>query len=169
MKTKPLFALPSLLLAATLGMSGTWAANPNTPSPVTLTEAGQKLEAEYTAKLESLKAAITGAVPKINPADQAAYENARKAELAAKAKVDEAHKNMGEVGRCQAGVGHAKGKWIGGALKGIAEAKAKLEKAGTDAEREAANQELAKWQQNLADGEAALKERQAQLDKALAE
>jgi hypothetical protein len=169
MKTQTLSTLPALLLATALGMSGASAANPNTPPPATLSEAGQKLEAEYTAKLESLKAAITGAVPKINPADQAAYENARKAELAAKAKVEEAQKNMGEVGRCQGGVGHAKGKWIGGAQKGIAETKAKLEKAGTDAEREAANKELAKWQQNLADGEAALKERQAQLDKALAE
>ena len=31
-----------------------------------------------------------------------------------------------------------------------------LEKAGTDAEREAAKKDLAHWQQNLAEGEAAL-------------
>jgi len=170
MKLKTLSTLPALLLAATLGMPGASAANKSTPAPsVALTEAGQKLETEYAGKLASLKTAITAAVPTINPADKAAYEEARKQELEAKAKLEEAQKNMGQVGGCQALVGHATGKWIGGAQKGIAEAKAKLEKAGTDAEREAAKTELARWEKNLADGEAELKVRQAKLDKALAE
>lgn len=169
MNTKTRSILPALVLATTLGMSGAWAAK-NAPAPsVTLTDAGQKLEAEYAGKLASLKQAITEAVPAINPSDKAAYEKARENELQTKAKLEEAQKNMGGVARGQGAVSHAKGKWIGGAQKGIAGAMAKLEKASTDAEREAANKELANWEQNLAEGEAALKERQAQLDKALAE
>ena len=61
---------------------------------------------------------------------------------------------------------HAKGKWIGGAEKGIAEAEAALKKATTDAEREAAKKDLAKWQANKEDGLKALKERQEAYDKA---
>ena len=63
-------------------------------------------------------------------------------------------------------VDHAKGKWIGGAEKGIAQAEAALKKATTEAEREAAKKELAKWQANKEDGIKALKERQEALDKA---
>ncbi len=58
----------------------------------------------------------------------------------------------GRSTRRKALVGHAKGKWIGGADKGIAAAQAKLKKATTDAEREAAQEELAKWQKNREDG-----------------
>jgi hypothetical protein len=169
-KTNTRSTLSILLLAAALGLSGAWAAAKDNPAPsVTLTEVGQKLETEYAGKLASLKSAITAALPKINPGDLAAYEAARENELQAKAKLEEARKNMGAVAGGQALVAHAKGKWIGGAQKGIAESKAKLEKAATDAEREAAKKELAEWEKNLAEGEAALKERQAQLDKALAE
>jgi hypothetical protein len=169
MNTKTRFILPALLLATSLGTPGAWAAKNTPASSVTLTEAGQKLETEYAGKLASLQAAITGALPTIHPGDMAAYEKAREIELQAKAKVEEAQKNMSGVARYQGAVGHAKGKWIGGAQKGIDASKAKLEKASTDAEREAAKKELANWQQNLAEGEAALKERQALLDKALAE
>ena len=61
---------------------------------------------------------------------------------------------------------HAKGKWIGGAEKGIAQAEAALKKATTETEREAAKKELAKWQANKEDGIKALKERQEAVDKA---
>ena len=66
-------------------------------------------------------------------------------------------------------MGHATGKWIGGADRGIAEATQKLENATTEAEREEARADLAHWQQNRADGEQALEERQANLDALLLE
>ena len=66
-------------------------------------------------------------------------------------------------------VEHAKGKWIGGAEKGIAQAEAALKKATTDAERDAAKKDLAKWQANKEDGLKALKERQDAYDKAKAD
>lgn len=139
------------------------------PPVAPLSAAGQKLEADYAARLAKHKAEITKAVPGVDKAKQAAYAEARKAEAAAVADLAAAQKRMGELGGAQALVAHAKGKWIGGANKGIAEAKAKLQKATSDADRKAAEAELATWQKNLADGEAALKERQAQLDKAMAD
>ena len=57
----------------------------------------------------------------------------------------------------------------GGADKGIAMAQAKLKKATTEAERNAAQEELVKWQKNREDGVKALKERQEVVDKALQE
>lgn len=155
-----------LLLSVTcfVGHASGWAAAPSPPAP--LSAAGQKLEADYAGQLASLKAEITKALPSVDQATQAAYLAARQAEVEAKAKLAAAQTRLGELATAQALVGHAKGKWIGGADKGIAEAKAKLAKATTDAERKAAEADLVKWQQNRADGEAALKERQAALDKA---
>ena len=61
---------------------------------------------------------------------------------------------------------HAKGKWIGGADKGIAAAKEQLKHATTDTERQMAENELAKWTKNREDGVEALKQRQAAWEKA---
>ena len=67
-------------------------------------------------------------------------------------------------------VGHRKGKWIGGAEKGIAAAEAALKKATTDAEREAAKKDLAKWQADMEAGaQGAQWNRQAALDTAKAD
>jgi len=96
-------------------------------------------------------------------------EKAREGEKVAAAPLKAAQQAFGAIKRGHGLVAHAKGKWIGGADRGIAAAKAKLAKATTDAEREAAQKELAKWQKNREDGVAALKERQAALDKALRE
>jgi hypothetical protein len=156
---------PLLSIAWFLGHASGWAAAPAPPAQL-LSAAGEKLEADYAGQLASLKAEITKALPVVDAATQAAYVAARQAEVKSKADLAAAQKRMGELATAQALVGHAKGKWIGGADKGIAEAKAKLAKATTDAERQAAEAELAKWQQNRADGEAALQERQAALEKA---
>lgn len=142
-----------------------WAA-PAAPPAQPLSAAGEKHEADLARRLAALKAEITKALPAVDQAAQAAYAAARLAELEAKANLAAAQRRMGELATAEALVAHAKGKWIGGADKGIAEAKAKLAKAATDADRKAAEADLAKWQQNRADGEAALKERQAALEKA---
>lgn len=64
-------------------------------------------------------------------------------------------------GRAKALVAHAKGKWIGGAEKGIAEAKEQLKNADGAAARKAAKEALAKWEKNKEEGLVALEERQA--------
>lgn len=154
----------SLVVVLTAAVAG--AADKQASPPASLSAAGQKLEADYATQLASLKAEVTKALPVVDAAAQAAYLAARQAEVEAKADLADTQNRIGELATAQALVGHAKGKWIGGADKGIAEAKAKLAKATTDAERQAAEAELAKWQKNRADGEAALAERQAALDKA---
>jgi hypothetical protein len=88
-------------------------------------------------------------------------------EREAKARIQAAEAGMGQVASARGLVDHAKGKWIGGADRGIAAAKEKLSKAKTPAEEQAAREELAHWEQNRRDGEQALRERQAALEAAL--
>ena len=133
---------------------------------IRLTQTGEKLSAQYSRLLETLKAELTKTLPSVNQQRKAAFLKARVDEVAATAGIKAAQDQMGKISTAKALVGHAKGKWIGGADKGITAAKAKLKKAKTAAERSAAEKELAHWQQNRKDGEDALKERQANLDKA---
>lgn len=163
MKTKTFTNFATVLVAAAVGTSSVLAAK-TTPEPP-LSEAGKKLEARYAGQMEALKEEIAKAMPSANAQKKAAFLKGREAEVAAENAVVDAQKHMGEVATANALVGHAKGKWIGGADKGIAAAKAKLKRATTAAESEAAQKELEKWQQNRKDGENALKERQANLDR----
>jgi len=156
----------AIVVAAALAMSSAWGAPKKATPQTPLTEAGKKLEARYSALLEGLRAEITKALPQVDEQRKAAYLEARKAEKAAEAALQAAQKDLNKVYTAQALVAHAKGKWIGGAEKGIAEAKEKLKKATTEAEREAARKELAKWQANKEEGLKALKERQAALEEA---
>lgn len=142
---------------------------PTAPPAAALTERGEKLVAEYTAMLDGLRAQIVAALPKVDDATKKAYFAAQQAESAAKSKIEEAGKVVGRRAAAEGLVGHAKGKWIGGADKGIAQAQANLKKATTPAEREAAEKELVTWQKNREDGVKALAERQAALDKAMAD
>ncbi len=131
-----------------------------------LTAAGQKLEAQYAAQLKALRADIEQALPKIDERQMVAIQKARDAVRKSEAEANAAQQSVGKIQTAKALVDHAKGKWIGGAEKGIAQAEAALKKATTETEREAATKELAKWQANKADGMKALKERQDALDKA---
>ena len=125
---------------------------------------GDDLRQAYTERLEELRASLTEALPQVSEERRTAYLEARAAEKAAKDAVAAAQKDLDAIGSARGLVGHAKGKWIGGADKGIAAARAKLAKATNDAEREAAEKDLAHWEQNRRDGVAALEERQAKLD-----
>ncbi len=124
-------------------------------------------EARYEAQLQALRSALQRKIPKVRAASEKAFAKAREAEKTAKRALEDAQKALGEVGTCRALVGHAKGKWIGGADRGIQKANQMLATAKTATEKKAAQDELAKWQQNRRDGEQALKERQANLDRAL--
>ena len=113
-----------------------------------------------------LQAEIAKALPAVDEQKKAAFQKAREAVKKAEAEANAAQQALGKIQAAKALVDHAKGKWIGGAEKGIAQAEAALKKATTEAEREAAKKELAKWQANKEDGIKALKERQEALDKA---
>ncbi|MBT3198582.1 MAG: hypothetical protein HN350_01580 [Phycisphaerales bacterium] len=167
-KIKTVLAFSSLVLAVmATGISSVSAARKKAAEPTPLTAAGQKLQARYTGMLTALKADLSKSLPAVSEQKKTAYLNARNAEKTAEAAVTTAQKNFGMISKGQALVGHAKGKWIGGADKGIAATTEKLKNATTDAERETLQAELAKWQKNREDGYAALKERQGILDKAL--
>jgi hypothetical protein len=137
-----------------------------TPPTEPLTAVGEKLHAQYEASLTALRTEISKSLPPVNPRQAKAVQDAREAVKKAQADADAAQKELGGINGAKGLVDHAKGKWIGGAEKGIAQAEAALKKATTAAEREAAKTDLAKWQANKEDGLKALKERQAAYDKA---
>jgi hypothetical protein len=155
------------LLAALAAGPGTASAAPQKAEPgIQLTEQGKQLEAGYAAALKALQAEITKALPAVAEQKKAALQQAHEAVKRVTAEANAAQQSSGKIQTAKALVEHAKGKWIGGAEKGIAQAEAALEKATTEAEREAAQKELAKWQANKEEGIKALNERQAALDKA---
>jgi len=166
MKAKMMTGIYVTLIAMMIGASSVWAAPKKPGAETPLTQTGQKLLERYTSMLTELRAGISRAVPTVHPQKKAAYLKALQAEKLAKAELEAAQKSLGKVATAQALVAHAKGKWIGGAERGIAQAQAKLKKATTEAEREAAKKELAKWRANREDGIKALKERQEALEKA---
>jgi hypothetical protein len=142
------------------------AAPPKVVEQVPLTADGERLFADYEAQRRSLQAEIARALPAVDSQKTNALQKAREALNKAQAEADVAANELGKVKTAEALVGHAKGKWIGGADKGIAAAEAALKKAATDAERTAAEKDLAHWRSNRADGVKALNERQSALDKA---
>jgi hypothetical protein len=155
----------SLLAAFTVGICPAVAAQPNNAPPqVELTASDNQLLAKYSGLLDALQTDIIKDLPNIDGQKIAAYSKIREAEIAAEAKVKDAQTALAKVGEASALLDHAKDKWIGGAEKGIAAAEAALKTATTDAEREAAQKDLAKWQANKADGIQALKTRQEALD-----
>lgn len=133
---------------------------------IQLTEAGRQLESKYAAERTALRAEIAKALPAVAEQKKAALQSAREAVKKATAEASAAQQSLEKIQTARALVDHAKGKWIGGAEKGIAAAEAALKKATTAAECEAAQKDLATWQANKQDGLKALEERQEALDKA---
>ena len=135
---------------------------------VSLTAAGKKLEARYADMLADLQAEISRSLPSVDKRKEDALKAATAAVRKAEADLDQARKEFATVNSAKGLVEHAKGKWIGGAEKGIASAEVALTKAKTTAERKAAQDELAKWQKNKEEGLEALAERQVAYEKAQA-
>ena len=134
----------SLGLCIALGVGSSMAAPK--PEPVeALTPAGEKLQARYTEQLTALKTEITKAVPAVGEQKKTAFQAARDAVAKATKEAATTQANLGKVNSGKGLVEHAKGKWIGGAEKGIAQAEAALKKATTEAEREAAKKDLTNW------------------------
>ncbi len=164
MRAKTRTAVCGVLIALAIGPPSAGAARKKAAPQTPLTEAGRRLQQRYADMLADLKAEIPKAVPTPDKPKRAAYLKAREAERAAGAAVKAAEEGLGRIATARALVQHAKGKWIGGADRGIAQAQAKLKAATTEAGREAARKELVKWQENRAAGVKALKERQQALD-----
>jgi hypothetical protein len=148
--------------------AGTVSAKPK-QAAVPLSAAGEQLQSQYEASLQSLQAEVGKAIPSVNERKRKSVQDAREATGKAAALADAAQKDLGRVNGAKGLVDHAKGKWIGGAEKGIAQAEAALKVASNATEREAAENDLAKWQANKEEGLKALKEREAAYKKAKSE
>lgn len=160
---------PLLIAALVLTAALPVVAAPKPAAPVIqLNDSGKELEAKYSATLAGLKAEIAKSLPPVAEQKRSALEKARAATKTAQKHADDAAKSFGSVGTAKALVEHAKGKWLGGAAKGIATAEAALKAATTDAQREAAKKDLTKWQADKEAGLKALAERQGALNKAKA-
>jgi hypothetical protein len=85
---------------------------------VELNAEGEKHLARYQAMLDAAKAEVSAALPNVDAGLQAELDKAHAAVVQAKAVAATAQENLGAIGRGKALVGHAKGKWIGGALEG---------------------------------------------------
>ncbi len=154
----------SLGISLSLGSISAIAAPPT--QPAALSAEGQQLQAQYEAMLAGLQAGLSKALPAVDEARKTALQQARAAVAKVTTEARAAKDALGKVATAKALVDHANGKWLGGAAKGIAAAEAALTRATTDAERDAANKDLAKWQADKEAGLKALAERQAALEAA---
>jgi hypothetical protein len=168
MKHTTIKGVGCLLVAAAVGLPTASAAKGKTKAEpeVPLSATGQQLEAKYAATLAALQAEVAKTLPAIAEQRKAVLQQAHAVTKAAEGAANTALQSAGKIQTAKALVEHAKGKWIGGAEKGIAQAEAALKKATTDTQRDAAKKDLAKWQKNKEDGLKALKERQAAYEKA---
>jgi hypothetical protein len=138
---------------------GLLSAKPNAASSEPLSADGEKLKAEYTQMLSALQEEIKKAIPEVNDAKKTAFAQARENAAKVTAEAEAAQAELGKIGGAKALIDHAKGKWIGGAEKGIATATAALKNATTPEAKAAAEKDLATWQANKEEGLKALKER----------
>lgn len=153
-------------LLLSLSPLGAFAA-PKQPQPAALSGEALQLQVHLEEKLANLRAALSREVPVIDEAKRTAFKQARASVAKATTELKSARDALGKVATAKALVEHANGKWLGGAARGITAAESALKAAKTDAEREAANKELAKWKADREAGLKALAERQAALDKAM--
>ena len=111
-----------VVVLSLLSASAAEKAAPETP----LTEAGQKLFAQYADMLKGLAAEVSKSLPVADERKKAAFQEAREAVKKATAEANAAQQPLNKIQTARALVDHAKGKWIGGAEKGIAQAEAAL-------------------------------------------
>ncbi|TAE74237.1 MAG: hypothetical protein EAZ65_00875 [Verrucomicrobia bacterium] len=166
MKNPPTTALLILAALVATGTPLAIAKPRDANATVELSDERRKLERSYSTELQSLRGKIADGLPVLEARDKRAYLDAVRAGKAAESAIGEAQSRLDRIKGAKGLVDHAKGKWIGGADRGIATAKARLAKAATDAERKAARDEVDQWEKNRAEGVAALKERSAALEQA---
>ncbi len=113
-------------------LGGEAVAAPNVSGrPDGLARVSNTTDEDYARQLEQLKTELTDALPPMTPQSQARYLEALKLRANAEANLKAAQARCEAVAKAKGLVDHARGKWIGGADKGIADAKAKLAQAQT--------------------------------------
>ena len=160
-----LSAMRAAVLAALMLAVATPALARKQPAPAALTQQGETLKADYTKQMESVQGQLVDALPKVSDQAKAEYKASLEAEAKAKADLNAAKAQLGKIGSAKGLIGHATGHWIPKADRGIKAGKDMLAKAKTQAEKDAANAEIKKWQDNRKAGEDALAERKANYEK----
>ena len=162
------FLLLTLLVTLALGPGTATAAKKPEPPKSVLTKDGERLQTKYAEQLKTLQAELSKALPAVAEQKQAALQRACEATKAAQQKADATQKSSSDTKNTEAKIANWKKFWIGKANQGIAKAQADLKAATTEAQREAAKKDLAKWQANKTDGEKNIAEAQAEVDRAKA-
>ena len=143
MSMKMIWVIGLISVAMAVGLTHAQAAKP-VPPVIPLSAEGELLHTRYSEQLKALQAEVAKRLPKIDEQKRSALHEAIEAVKGAEAKAEAVQKSLSKIQTAKALVDHAKGKWIGGAEQGIAKAKQMLQAASTGAEREAAQQELAR-------------------------
>jgi hypothetical protein len=158
MKTTTLIIVTTAsVLMLALGAAN--AAKKNEPEPVSLTAHGEAHLKEYAAKLESLKAEVIKALPKIDPAKKEAYLKARAAEVAAVAQHTRYRKGAYQISEWKRHINDFHVKWIPMSEESLEKAKEAAKAAKTAEEKEAAAAAVAKAEKNLEKDKAGLQKR----------
>ncbi len=124
--------------------------------PAPLTEAGEAHLKEYTAKLNSLKAEIIKALPKLDEDKVATYQTARAREVAAVAEHDRARKANHQISEWKRHIGDFNTKWIPMSEDALKKAKEALK---TAEDKEAAQAAVEKAEKGLEKTKAGLQQR----------
>lgn len=154
-----------VLAVSIAGIGNVSAAGKAEPAPP-LTAPGKLLEAHYADLLAGLRAEITNALPVVAEAKKAALLKVCEAAKAAQSEAATASAAANQTKEIKGKIDYWQKYWIGDADKKITQAQADLKIATTDAAREAAQNEIAKWQTNKIEGEKEIKKAQADLEKA---
>ncbi|MCX7010687.1 MAG: hypothetical protein NTY53_26155 [Kiritimatiellaeota bacterium] len=160
-------SLLAALAVMVIGLGNVSAAKKTEPD-IVITKDGEKLQAKYAEQLKTLQAEISKALPAVAEHKKAALLKSCDATKAAQQKAEATQKSSGETKNIEAKIANWKKYWLGKANQGIAKAQADLKAATTEAQREAAKKDLAKWQANKADGERNIAEAQAEVVRAKA-
>ena len=142
---------------------------PRTPPPTLFSRRTARSSKRNTQTwFPALRAEVSNALPPLPEQEKAALQKAREAVKAAQRQADSAHESSSEAKNIEAKIANWRRFWIGGAEKKTAKAQADLQAAATDADRDAARKEIAKWQANKADGEKMINQATADLERAKA-
>ncbi len=92
MRTNSMTVICGALIALAIGTSSVGAPKPETAPQTPLTEAGQKLQAQYADQLESLRTELAAKAPQVDPAKRQAYDAAAEAVAKATDQIKKAEK-----------------------------------------------------------------------------
>ncbi len=166
MSRNPLFLSSICLAFVVLGGTDAHAkrSSKKTEAPsVELTDAGKQLEAKYAAMLSSLKTEIERSLPAVDGQKLSAVVKSREAAKAAQEKFASSGNEADRVKTLKTAMGFWKKFGVHQSEQRIEKAQADLKAATTDAQRDAAKKELAKWHKSKEEAETKIRNGEAEI------